>query len=600
MLEDWKAKYQQRSFGAKLRLLPQLAAVALGSVLLVNVAFGTINERRAQRVREGYYPSLQMSRTLQETLYRVQRSLQDAVGASDADALVLADSLRGAFVATLRAERDNPVLDATSLDSLEREFTGYYSLARSTSSAMIDGTSGSGLDVALGDMTRRYNAVRGALDARAARDAAAMDAAFAAQSVLQRTGWVVSAIVTLLGLAALRWLSRFASESLARPLRQAVRVADQLAQGDMSVRIEARSNDEVGQLLRAMEQMVAYLREMADVADRVSKGDLDARVKARSEHDTFGNALTEMTRYLREMAGVATQISEGDLTVRVTPRSAHDTFGNAFVTMTARLSDLILELRSAADAVATASSQLTASAQELSNGAAEEAEQVQRTGTTLATVRSSIGRNADSARRMEEMAMRGAGNAEQSGSAAQHTVEMMQQIADRIGVINKIADQTNLLALNAAIEAARAGQHGRGFNVVATEVRTLAESARTAADEIVALARSSQDVAKKSGQLLGQLVPSIRQTADIVQTVAAASSDQVSELEAVAQAMQQVDDATRRNAAAAQELAAMAEEMSAQSESMQNLVNVFRVPEQPARGREAVTTPDWSAALQPA
>ncbi|HET7459329.1 MAG TPA: methyl-accepting chemotaxis protein [Gemmatimonadaceae bacterium] len=577
MLDRWKANYRNRSFGAKVQLLPQLAAVALGTILLVNVLFGVIDERRSARVQRGYYPSLQTSRTLQETLYRVQRGLQDAVAASDAEGLVAADSLRDSFLATLGATRDNPVVAPAEIDSLTADFRQYYHLARGTSARMIEHVQGDQLDAPLAEMTRRYNGIRAALDAKTARETAAMDDAFSSQRILQRTGWVVGAIVTLLGLGALMWLSRFATASLTAPLREAVRVADQLSQGNVAADIAVTSDDEVGQLLRSMREMVAYLREMAGVADRVARGDLAVEVRPRSEQDTFGHAFTAMTGYLRDMAGVADHISAGDLTVRVEPRSATDSFGNAFVTMSARLSDMIGELRASADAVAAAASQLTASAQVLSEGAAEEAAVVQKTSSGLAAVHGSIGQNTSSTQRMEAMALRGATDAEESGRASRHTVELMEQIAGRISIITEIASQTNLLALNAAIEAARAGDQGRGFAVVASEVRTLAERSQAAADEITTLATSSQDVAKRSGDLLDHLVPTIRQTADIVQTVSAATLEQATEIGSVAEAMRQVDEVTRRNAASAQELAAMAQEMFAQSESMQNIVGVFRV-----------------------
>src|SRR6185369_8179940 len=119
-------------------------------------------------------------------------------------------------------------------------------------------------------------------------------------------------------------------------------------------------------------------------------------------------------------------------------------------------------------------------------------------------------------------------DARASGGAVADTVRAMNEIAEKITIIEEIAYQTNLLALNAAIEAARAGEHGRGFAVVATEVRKLAERSQTAAKDISGLAKSTVDVAEKSGRLLIELVPTIRKTADLVRDVAAASSEQSS------------------------------------------------------------------------
>jgi methyl-accepting chemotaxis protein len=188
----------------------------------------------------------------------------------------------------------------------------------------------------------------------------------------------------------------------------------------------------------------------------------------------------------------------------------------------------------------------------------------------------SIGQNADNSRQMEQVASKGAREAEESGAAVKQTVEAMKSITERINIIDEIAYQTNLLALNAAIEAARAGEHGKGFAVVATEVRRLAERSQTAAKEISSLAADSVKVAERSGELLNELVPSIQKTAELVQEVSSASREQASGVTQINKAMAQVDTVTQRNASSAEELSSTAEEMASQSESLAQLMSFFK------------------------
>jgi methyl-accepting chemotaxis protein len=158
------------------------------------------------------------------------------------------------------------------------------------------------------------------------------------------------------------------------------------------------------------------------------------------------------------------------------------------------------------------------------------------------------------------MAQKSANDAASGGEAVSATVEAMQKIAERIGVIDEIAYQTNLLALNAAIEAGRAGEHGRGFAVVASEVRKLAERSQGAAQEIGELATGSVKRAELAGILLEQMVPSIRKTADLVQEIAAASSEQATGVSQINSAIGQVSQTLQQNAAASEELSSTAEE----------------------------------------
>jgi methyl-accepting chemotaxis protein len=286
-----------------------------------------------------------------------------------------------------------------------------------------------------------------------------------------------------------------------------------------------------------------------------------------------------MVAPLREVVARAEEAAAGDLTVRVTVASTDEfgQMGQALNRMLETFHDLMTQVQQATNEATAAARGIAAGGEQLSAGAGQQASSIEETTSSLEEMSASISQNADSTRKMETMALKGARDAEESGKAVTETVTAMKAIAEKVSIIEEIAYQTNLLALNAAIEAARAGEHGRGFAVVASEVRKLAERSQSAAKEISSLTVSSVSLAEHTGRALGELVPAIKSTADLVQEVAVASREQAAGVAQINRAVSQVDEVTQRNAASAEELASTADSLASQAESLQQLIGFFHV-----------------------
>lgn len=280
----------------------------------------------------------------------------------------------------------------------------------------------------------------------------------------------------------------------------------------------------------------------------------------------------------RLVSALAAKIADGHLNRRRSDADKHSVgILAAMLTMQKRLADVIGTISQCSQQITQAAAEVSSAAQSLSQSSCEQAASIEETSAALEQLTGSVEHNHENAQLTESIAQRAAQSATSSREAVHETVSAMEKIAEKIALIEGIAYQTNLLSLNASIVAAKAGQHGAGFSVVATEVRKLALHSQDTANEINELANSGVNIARKADDVLNDMLPEIQKTAALVQEIATASDEQACGVKQISQAIMQLDTAIQQNAAASEQLAATAEELNDQSQALMAQVGFFKM-----------------------
>ena len=578
------------------------------------------------------YSSLQKSATaplaslaeISKLLQRERINLRDMVLAeSAAEMQIYIDRLAKIRIDidSLQKEYGKTDLDETDLANYEtfvNALTRYAPISRELEQLAYNGNKQVAHDLLRGDAFTSVKEVENALDNMVITKKINAELISLENTAITRQSTILQIVLLVISVAAAIWLGLVLSRLIGQPVRELERAAKRVAEGDLDATVHFTMNDELGKLGTSFNMMVSTIHNALEDVNK-EKADVERKVdeavrQSDAQRQYLASSVDEMLQAMNKFA-------EGDLTIALHIKkedeigSLYRGFNRAVVNM----NQMICQVGTAAQAAANAATEISSSSIQLSESAQTQSIQSSDVAAAVEEMVLTIIDNSRNATRTAEVASENGEVAREGGAVVEQTVEKIRQIANvvndsaatvehlgtssqQIGeiaqVIDEIADQTNLLALNAAIEAARAGEQGRGFAVVADEVRKLAERTTKATTEIAQMIHTIQEGAKRAveamqrgssevgegirladqaGEALSRVVSGTAGTVDMVSQIAAASEEQSATSEQISLSVERISKISVEAANGIRQITVSTESLNNLTAELNQLVSQFRV-----------------------
>jgi methyl-accepting chemotaxis protein len=528
----------------KIFLIPGIAALSFIIYLLITVYVALNNGDTLEKFEKVQFPALQLSASTLVDMQKVRDTLSSAVTTGDQDTLSAASELASDAKAGLDEIKAISPEFGPAISKISQGFDDYFEVAFGVSQSMVDGTADfSRLGQLSSQMNGSYDAVIASMsnfrDEQQAAFVESFERTNAANTSLISTGVVMTIVVTLLLFATAVPIVRGIKQSIDDVVRSLKDIAQE--NGDLTVRIATKSEDEIGEL-------VYWFNQFMDKLQGVVKDVVEASLP-----------LSNLAQNLRGLT------EETQRTIDIQQQSAQN----------AKLA--VDTMSGSVDGVAHSAAQAAADANEATSAAGEGRQIVQQTVSSIQQLAENVRETADVIGRLESDS---------------------NKVGSVLDVIKGIAEQTNLLALNAAIEAARAGEQGRGFAVVADEVRTLASRTQQSTEEIQSTieqlqsaahsavevmsrgteqATNSVETANKAGVSLETITSTIGRINQMNEQIAHNTEDQRTVAVDIVRHVEEIHQRTEQTSSRSGELGVMCNELADLAQHLELIAKQFRV-----------------------